>query len=176
METTTDVSNLGAFEEAMWLHGGADRTRPYYYLAGPMSNIPHNNFPAFDAMAAKLRKGGLNILNPAELDDEQERADAMANVSGEPDMDLYRRCLRRDLDIVLDPNCLGVIVLGPEWVESNGARMETYAACGVGVPLYRVVFMKAGDPVLIEIDRQKALEAYFAGKRADSDIGLAGIA
>ena len=38
------------------------------YLAGPMRNYPRNNFPAFDAAAAKLRADGHEVFNPAEHD------------------------------------------------------------------------------------------------------------
>src|SRR3954451_12937594 len=41
-----------------------------YYLAGPMSNRPAFNFPAFDEASKKLRSEGYLIVSPAELEDE----------------------------------------------------------------------------------------------------------
>jgi hypothetical protein len=36
------------------------------YIAGPMTGIPGFNYPAFHAMAARLRELGLHVENPAE--------------------------------------------------------------------------------------------------------------
>lgn len=46
------------------------------YLAGPMSNIPQFNFPAFDDAAADLRARGWDIVSPAELDRPEVRPNA----------------------------------------------------------------------------------------------------
>ena len=40
---------------------------PFYYLGGPMSNIPQFNFPRFHEVADTLRASGYNIVSPAEL-------------------------------------------------------------------------------------------------------------
>lgn len=37
------------------------------YLAGPMTGLPDDNFPAFHAAAARLRDAGFEVVNPAEL-------------------------------------------------------------------------------------------------------------
>ena len=37
------------------------------YLSGPMTGMAENNFPAFHDAAAKLRAGGHEVVNPAEL-------------------------------------------------------------------------------------------------------------
>ena len=38
-----------------------------YYIAGPMTGRPNNNFQAFHAAAANLRGQGHEVVNPAEL-------------------------------------------------------------------------------------------------------------
>lgn len=38
------------------------------YLSGPMSGMPHYNFPAFDYAAAKLRAEGHEVFSPADND------------------------------------------------------------------------------------------------------------
>jgi hypothetical protein len=37
------------------------------YLAGPMTDLPELNFPAFHAEAARLRALGYTVINPAEI-------------------------------------------------------------------------------------------------------------
>ena len=38
----------------------------HIYLAGPMTGLPDNNYPAFHAEAARLRALGYTVENPAE--------------------------------------------------------------------------------------------------------------
>lgn len=45
------------------------------YLAGPMRGIPEFNFPAFHAMACRLRAEGNVVFNPAEKDIERHGVD-----------------------------------------------------------------------------------------------------
>ena len=37
------------------------------YIAGPMTCLPQYNYPAFDAMAKKLRAKGWTVINPTEI-------------------------------------------------------------------------------------------------------------
>ena len=36
------------------------------FISGPMSGLPNNNYPAFDAAAERLRSEGHSVVNPAE--------------------------------------------------------------------------------------------------------------
>ena len=76
------------------------------YLCGPMSNVPHFNFPRFDAAAELLRERGHHVVSPAELDDPSLRDAAMRS----PDGDLkayvastgatWGEFLQRDLSVI----------------------------------------------------------------------------
>ena len=56
-----------------------------WYLAGPMSGIPQFNFPLFMKAAQELRDvHELDIVSPAELDDEETKAAALASPDGAP--------------------------------------------------------------------------------------------
>lgn len=103
-----------------------------WYLAGPMSNIPQFNFPEFDRVSAALRAQGAVIVSPAEMDDQETRAAALAS----PDGILTARgqtwgdFLARDLKLIAD-KCDGVIVM-PYWGSSKGARQELFTALNCG--------------------------------------------
>jgi hypothetical protein len=90
-----------------------------YYLAGPMSGIPQSNIPLFDYVTRLLRLQGFDIISPAELDDPQVRARAMANI----DTGLtWGDFLARDVKLIAD-QAQGIIFL-PGWDNSRGARLE----------------------------------------------------
>lgn len=149
--------------------GGADLTKPYWYLAGPMSNLPKFNFPAFMEHAGKLRETGLNICNPAEFDHEIARS-ILASKDGSHrklSANLKKRglnaltwadCLRRDIVYVGNPNCQGVIVMDG-WEFSQGAQFETYVAYKLLKPVQKLEYAQDGTPVLEAIDRRSALDA-----------------
>ncbi len=163
MPSPSLVAQLMEEEEALaasFIDGGADRNKPYFYLAGPMTNIPQFNFPAFDKAAKILRDAGYNLVNPAELDEEKERKLCMESTEGSTgDSTMtWRQCLRRDVDIVLDDNCVGVFLLD-NWTSSGGARMETYVASSAGVPLYEFFYDDELDEhMLVLVDRSTALK------------------
>lgn len=107
-----------------------------FYLAGPMSGIPQFNFPAFDTAATRLRDLGHEIVSPAELDDDETRAEALDSLDGRPTQrdkvngQTWGDFLARDVKIVAD-QVQGVVFL-PGWEKSRGARLEAFVGvlCG----------------------------------------------
>lgn len=105
--------------------------RHVWYLAGPMSGIPQCNIPVFNAAADDLRQRGLKIISPAELDDPEVYAAAMASKDGYPKTgNTWGDFLSRDIKIVAD-KVTGIIFL-PGWEKSRGARLEAFVGllCG----------------------------------------------
>jgi hypothetical protein len=86
------------------------------YISGPMTGLPHLNFPAFHAAAALLRGQGLEVVNPAELN-----ADPQAD---------WHACMRTDIKALCDCNLL---VLLPGWEDSRGAHLELHLAHRLGL-------------------------------------------
>lgn len=82
------------------------------YVAGPMSNYPENNYPAFHDATDRLRDAGFLVVNPAEYGSGPEGAS-------------YQDLLRIDLQQML--TCHGVAMLD-YWWESTGARNEIHVA------------------------------------------------
>ena len=87
------------------------------YLAGPMSGLPDLNFPAFHAEAARLRRLGYGVINPAEIN-----ADPSA---------CWAACMRADL-IEMLRHC-STIALLPGWHGSRGSTLERKIAEALGM-------------------------------------------
>ena len=86
------------------------------YVAGPMTGIPDFNYPAFNAVADRLRAQGYEVENPADhgIIEGAQWADYMA-------YDLTRLGL------------CGMIALLPDWEKSQGARLEVLIAEKLGM-------------------------------------------
>lgn len=120
------------------------------YVAGPMTNIPQFNFPAFDAAAEALRAAGFEVVSPAELDDPDDRERAMASPDGAPLHYTYGKThadfLARDLKIIADG--IDAIVVLPGWAKSTGARIETFIGFAYGKPILKMRMV--GDSVSLD--------------------------
>ncbi|MBT9575108.1 MAG: DUF4406 domain-containing protein [Pseudomonas umsongensis] len=88
------------------------------YIAGPMTGLPEFNFPAFNAMADKLRAAGWHVENPADH----------GHVEGAGWADYLR------YDIGRLATC-EVVMLLPGWTQSRGARLEVSIARALGIGL-----------------------------------------
>ena len=86
------------------------------YLSGPMSKMPHLNFPAFHAEAARLRALGYQVVNPAELNPDPRTP--------------WHECMKNDLKALLD--CDSIVML-EGWEDSQGAHLELHIAHRVGI-------------------------------------------
>lgn len=89
------------------------------YLAGPMTGYPEWNFPAFNAEAARLRRLGHDVVNPAEH-------------GADPAMS-WADYLRLDLAQLL--TCEAVALL-PGWEASKGATLERHVATALGMKVF----------------------------------------
>lgn len=86
------------------------------YLSGPMTGLPDFNFPAFNAEAARLRELGYDVVNPAEINQEQNTT--------------WHECMRNDLKALLDCDALALL---DGWQQSAGAHLEMHVAHRVGI-------------------------------------------
>lgn len=101
-----------------------------YYLAGPMTNYPQFNFPAFAIAAARLRSLGFDLIVPTEQDSPAVQSAAINSTDGSLDAqgkvggETWGEILARDVKIVAD-EVRGIIFL-PGWEKSRGARLEAF--------------------------------------------------
>lgn len=97
------------------------------YLAGPMTGIPHFNYPAFNDAAAKLREDGWEVFSPAEHDIQTFGKD-ISNPTGDADQATRdhgfdrRAALKAYLSWICDN--ADAIALLPGWANSSGATAE----------------------------------------------------
>lgn len=92
------------------------------YIAGPMSGLPHLNFPEFHAEAARLRGLGYEVVNPAEINADQD-GDWLA-------------CMRNDIKHLVDCDAIAML---EGWHHSRGARLEYTIALMLGHAVFRAV-------------------------------------
>lgn len=86
------------------------------YIAGPMTGLPDLNFPAFHAKAADLTALGFEVVNPAEINPDQQLP--------------WLECMRRDIAALV--YCDGIHLL-PGWRWSKGATLEYFIAKRLGL-------------------------------------------
>jgi hypothetical protein len=95
-----------------------------------MQNIPHFNFPRFNAVAKALRANGHEVFNPAEKDIERHGGTDISagNATGSLDKSKsehkfsLRQALKEDTAYICDhADCIWLL---PGWEKSNGAQAE----------------------------------------------------
>ena len=84
------------------------------YISGPMTGLPDDNVPMFDAAAERLRDRGFVVVNPADIARANPHLDPLVTWG-------YNELIRLDLEQI--PACDGLAMLRG-WQESNGALME----------------------------------------------------
>lgn len=121
------------------------------YLAGPMSDIPGYNFPAFEAATAELRAQKFEVISPAEKDKERD-PEAYERARNSPDGKwkpsdtgglTWAQVLSKDIIIVADE--VDGLAMLPGWEKSSGARLEAF------VGLLRKKRFAIYSPVLHEL-------------------------
>ncbi len=98
------------------------------YVAGPMTGIPHFNFPLFNKVTGTLRELGHEVFNPAERDIERHGGVDISNPSGDQNQAAkehgfsLREALADDMEYIC--KTATAIMMLPGWEGSPGARAE----------------------------------------------------
>ena len=99
------------------------------YICGPMTGLPDLNYPAFHAAAAELRALGWHVVNPA------ENAPPCENPT-------WADWMRISLEQVRAASLLALL---PGWERSKGARLEVETARELGIPVFSLKDVLAGE-------------------------------
>lgn len=99
------------------------------YLAGPMQGYEDFNFPLFMAAAELLRESGFEVVNPAELDEDEGFFEGTDKETFSVTSGARAKYMVRDLPHVVE--CEAIALL-PGWQESTGSNIELLTAlvCG----------------------------------------------
>lgn len=135
---TNDGTAASAFQNRQLLSHYRVLGKRKIYLAGPMRNIAHFNFPAFHEFAKRLRGIGFVVFNPAENDiNTNGSADfVVSNTTGcldeatEKGFDL-RKALAEDAKFICEE--ADILALMPGWERSKGAQAERALAVALGI-------------------------------------------
>ncbi len=109
------------------------------YIAGPMTGIPHYNFPAFFEAENTLSSWGFEPVNPANKDvtDYPDIEEWPEYATGTPSTKFsLAKAMHWDITQILE--CDGIVLL-PGWEASKGANIELTVAkaCGKEIWVYR---------------------------------------
>lgn len=132
-----------------------------FYLAGPMRDIEHLNFPAFMSMTERLEKLGFGVYNPARASltfhgiiprkggivtkKELERLSSVP----------YEAYMSQDLNFITSSECAGVVVL-KGWEKSRGAQEEVRVARFLKKKVYHAEMLAEG----MNLEDAEVFESY----------------
>lgn len=112
------------------------------YLAGPMTSIPHFNFPAFHAAEAALRAKGHHVLSPARFTEGDHGADFSSRYpTGDhaaAARDGFNPRLAWTWNMLAICQDADAVARLPGWEESKGTAVEIALARLLGLPVYTV--------------------------------------
>ena len=129
-----------------------------------MSGYPQHNLPAFEQAAADLRSKGIEIISPAEIDQEDisdfretclaDKDGTHTNIGAGDIVNGFSwgDLLARDVKLIAD-ECGGIILM-ENWEQSRGARLEAFVA--VSCPTHRLFEYRKGE--LWPVDRGFVLD------------------
>lgn len=98
------------------------------YIAGPMTGLPHFNYPAFHEADNELRARGFEVENPAD--------------NPVPPCGTWQGYMRMSLRQISRVD--GLVML-PGWVRSRGARIEWLIAKLLGLQVWSLAQALAGE-------------------------------
>ena len=146
------------------------------YLAGPMRGYENYNFDAFQGAARLLRRNGIEVVSPHEIDIKEDMVvveyDEAGNFSSVELSDTFtvEAALRRDFRAI---TTVDAIVVLPGWENSAGAQAELFVARQIGLPVHELV-PPSGDegPSLRELTFDEPQLTVVEGEEKGNTVGV----
>ena len=115
-----------------------ENRKPTIYIAGPMRGYDDYNYPAFDRQQKVLEAQGWIVINPAEMDRDDDKP-INGPMQFDPDNnyedhEFMRKALKRDMVAICD-DCTAIYMMS-NWEKSKGARTEWALAKALGLDIY----------------------------------------
>ena len=115
-----------------------ENRKPTIYIAGPMRGYEDYNYPAFDRQQKVLEDQGWVVINPAEMDRDDDKP-INGPMQFDPDNnyedhEFMRQALKRDMDVICD-DCTAIYMMS-NWEKSKGAKAEWALAKAIGLDIY----------------------------------------
>jgi len=111
---------------------------PTIYVAGPMRGHDDYNYPAFDRQQTVLEGQGWRVINPAQLDrDDNKPINGPMEFDPEnnyEDHEFMRQALKRDMVAICD-ECTAIYMMAG-WEKSKGAKAEWALAKALGLDIF----------------------------------------
>lgn len=115
-----------------------ENRKPTIYIAGPMRGYDDYNYPAFDRQQKVLETQGWIVINPAEMDRDDDKP-INGPMQFDPDKnyedhEFMRKALKRDMVAICD-DCTAIYMMS-NWEKSKGAKTEWALAKALGLDIY----------------------------------------
>ena len=115
-----------------------ENRKPTIYIAGPMRGYDDYNYPAFDRQQKVLEDQGWIVINPAEMDRDDDKP-INGPMQFDPDNnyedhEFMRKALKRDMVAICD-DCTAIYMMS-NWEKSKGAKTEWALAKALGLDIY----------------------------------------
>ena len=115
-----------------------ENRKPTIYIAGPMRGYDDYNYPAFDRQQKVLEEQGWKVINPAEMDRDDDKP-INGPMQFDPDNnyedhEFMRKALKRDMVAICD-DCTAIYMMS-NWEKSKGAKTEWALAKALGLDIY----------------------------------------
>ena len=139
------------------------------YVAGPMSNMPDYNFPAFYAAAESLEKQGYEVINPAQMDlDSGWTLEEIKDLDVAQFQEFLKGAAKRDLDALQQCDAIALL---PGWENSKGARAEKAVAEWLGLEvMYLDGAERSRDGAGVFGASSEPNQPYNSDERAEWDV------
>mgnify|MGYP001109196838 CR=1 FL=1 len=135
------------------------------YLSGPMKDIPLNNWPLFEKLAAVLREQGWAVISPVDIN----RAAGIAETDNDFNEEQMVGLVRGDINAILSlrPSRGDAVIVMEDWfkrgAKSRGVFAELALADWLGLEIFLLIEHRGGVYSLHRLIRDRDTNVWLYG-------------